>query len=80
MDGDPVPVPHFGMALQVEQFHKLAERVKEAGIKFIIEPHVRFEGEPLKHLHTPFCTGIVHAAERKSCFDYWHFALLDQHD
>ncbi|CAK0784494.1 hypothetical protein CVIRNUC_007698 [Coccomyxa viridis] len=46
VDGDPVPVPHFGMALQVEQFHELAERVKEAGIRFIIEPHVRFEGQP----------------------------------
>lgn len=52
MDGDPVPVPHFGMALQVKQFHELAERVREAGIRFIIEPHVRFEGEALKHLHT----------------------------
>ncbi len=39
-----MPVPHFGMALEVQQFHDLAARVKEAGIKFILDPHVRFEG------------------------------------
>ena len=32
------------MALEVEQFHKLAAQVKTAGIDFILEPHVRFEG------------------------------------
>ena len=47
VDGDPVPVPHFGMALEVQQFHHLAARVKEAGIDFILEPHVRFEGVQL---------------------------------
>lgn len=44
VDGDPVPVPHFGMALEVQQFHELAEQVRKAGIKFILEPHLRFEG------------------------------------
>ncbi len=39
-----MPVPHFGMALEVEQFHKLAAQVKAAGIEFILEPHVRFKG------------------------------------
>ena len=46
VDGDEVPVPHMGLALTVEEFHKLAERVSKAGVKFIIEPHLRFEGEP----------------------------------
>lgn len=46
VDGDEVPVPHMGLALTVEEFHKLAERVRRAGIKFIIEPTLRFEGEP----------------------------------
>jgi len=46
VDGDEVPVPHFGLALTVEQFHDLAERVRKAGIKFIIEPHLRFKGAP----------------------------------
>lgn len=46
VDGDEVPVPHAGLALTVEQFHKLAERVQKAGIDFIIEPTLRFEGQP----------------------------------
>jgi len=46
VDGDEVPVPHFGLALTVEQFHALADRLRKAGIKFIIEPHLRFEGMP----------------------------------
>ena len=37
VDGDPVPVPHFGMALTVPQFNELAERLREKGVKFIIE-------------------------------------------
>lgn len=45
VDGDPVPVPHFGLALGVNQFHDLAERVQKAGIDFILEPHLRFKGD-----------------------------------
>lgn len=46
VDGDEVPVPHFGLALTVEQFLQLANRVKESGTAFIIEPTLRFEGAP----------------------------------
>lgn len=46
VDGDEVPVPHSGLALTVEQFHELAERLKAVGTKFIIEPHLRFKGQP----------------------------------
>lgn len=46
VDGDEVPVPHAGLALTVEQFHELAERVRNAGINFIIEPHLRFKDAP----------------------------------
>ena len=44
VDGDPVPVPHFGLALSVQQFHDLADRVKQAKVDFVIQPHLRFEG------------------------------------
>jgi extradiol dioxygenase family protein len=44
--GDEVPVPHAGLALTLKEFHDLAERLKEHGIEFIIEPHLRFEGQP----------------------------------
>lgn len=46
VDGDEVPVPHAGLALTVDQFHELASRLREHGVHFIIEPHLRFEGQP----------------------------------
>lgn len=46
VDGDEVPVPHTGLALTVDQFHELADRVRAAGVPFIIEPHLRFKGAP----------------------------------
>lgn len=45
VDGHDVPVPHFGLILSVPDFQKLAERLRTAGIEFVIEPYVRFEGE-----------------------------------
>jgi hypothetical protein len=39
-------VPHFGVVLGVEEFTALAERLRAAGTPFVIEPSVRFEGEP----------------------------------
>lgn len=47
VDGDPVPVPHFGICLSIEQFHDLAERLKGNNVQFNIEPHLRFEGKGL---------------------------------
>ncbi|MGY6501800.1 MAG: VOC family protein [Acidimicrobiales bacterium] len=44
VDGDAVPVPHFGVLLSVEQWQALADRVRAAGVEFVIEPHVRFAG------------------------------------
>ncbi|MED5621522.1 VOC family protein [Ideonella sp. BN130291] len=45
VDGDHVPVPHFGVILSMAQWRVLAERLRAAEVKFIIEPHVRFEGQ-----------------------------------
>ncbi len=45
VDGHDVPVPHFGVVLRMEQFEALADRLKAAGTKFVIEPYVRFKGE-----------------------------------
>lgn len=46
VDGHDVPVPHFGLVLDMGSWHALAERLSSAGTKFIIEPTVRFVGEP----------------------------------
>ena len=45
VDGHDVPVPHFGLILDVPAFHELAERLRAANTEFVIEPYVRFEGE-----------------------------------
>ncbi|HEY2000450.1 MAG TPA: VOC family protein [Paraburkholderia sp.] len=45
VDGDAVPVRHFGVVLPMEQWQAAADKLKQAGMKFIIEPHVRFKGE-----------------------------------
>jgi extradiol dioxygenase family protein len=45
VDGHDVPVPHFGLILSVPGFQALAERLRGAGVEFVIEPYVRFEGE-----------------------------------
>lgn len=45
VDGKSVPVPHFGVVLTMEQFNTLAEQIRKAGIDFVIEPYIRFEGE-----------------------------------
>jgi extradiol dioxygenase family protein len=45
VDGDNVPVRHFGAILPMDEWQMLAARLEAAGQAFIIEPHVRFKGE-----------------------------------
>ena len=45
VDGHDVPVPHFGVVLSMDEWERLAERLRSAGIHFIIEPYIRFKGE-----------------------------------
>lgn len=45
VDGDHVPVPHFGVVLEMDAWHALAERLKKKGVAFEIEPRIRFEGQ-----------------------------------
>jgi uncharacterized protein len=45
VDGDNVPVRHFGVVLPMGEWERLAERLRSAGVKFVIEPHVRFKGQ-----------------------------------
>ena len=46
VDGEEVPVPHFGLVLAMDDWKTLAERLKAAGIEFVIPPTVRFAGQP----------------------------------
>lgn len=45
VDGDAVPVPHFGVVLTMADWRELAERLGAADVTFIIEPRIRFEGK-----------------------------------
>ena len=46
VDGEDVPVPHFGLVLGMNDWKALADRLESAGVKFVIPPTVRFEGQP----------------------------------
>lgn len=46
VDGEHVPVPHFGLVLAMDEWQALAERLKQAGVEFIIPPTVRFADQP----------------------------------
>ena len=46
VDGHDVPVPHFGVALTMDAWRALADRMKAAGVPFGIDPHIRFVGQP----------------------------------
>ena len=41
-----MPVPHFGMVLEMPDWEALAARLKIAGVHFVIEPQIRFAGKP----------------------------------
>jgi extradiol dioxygenase family protein len=45
VDGDDVPVRHFGVVLGMPQWEAMAETLRAAGTRFVIEPHVRFKGQ-----------------------------------
>jgi hypothetical protein len=45
VDGDDVPVRHFGVVLSMERWRALAAKLRGAGVEFLIEPRVRFEGQ-----------------------------------
>ena len=45
VDGHDVPVRHFGAILPMREWESLAARLRDAGTKFVIEPHVRFKGQ-----------------------------------
>tara|TARA_R100000935_G_C2842059_1_gene171974 strand:+ start:19593 stop:20018 length:426 start_codon:yes stop_codon:yes gene_type:complete len=45
VDGKDVPIPHFGVVLTMKQFESFANRIKEKGVTFIIEPYIRFQGK-----------------------------------
>jgi len=66
VDGHSVPVPHFGVVLPPEEWKALADRVKKAGVEFVIEPYTRFEGQPGEQSTMFFLDPAGNALEFKS--------------
>ncbi|WP_339743695.1 VOC family protein [uncultured Rubinisphaera sp.] len=46
VDGHAVPVPHYGVVLTLDRWSELADKLQTAGVQFVIEPYIRFEGQP----------------------------------
>ena len=46
VDGHAVPVPHFGVVLEMDQWHALVETLRGKEVRFVIEPCTRFPGLP----------------------------------
>ncbi|MEQ1642399.1 MAG: VOC family protein [Pyrinomonadaceae bacterium] len=69
VDTDSVPVPHFGIILPMDEWRELAERLAASGVKFIIEPKIRFAGEVGEQATMFFLDPSGNALEFKSFAD-----------
>lgn len=72
VDSHAVPVPHFGVVLDMAQWQALATRLEQAAIEFIIAPYIRFAGQPGEQATMFFCDPAGNALEFKA------FAQPDQ--
>ena len=70
VDSDDVPVPHFGIVLPMEEWKVLAEKLRSKGVKFIIEPRVRFAGEAGEQATMFFLDSSGNALEFKGFHDF----------
>ena len=69
VDGDAVPVRHFGAILAMDAWQALAGKLQAAGTRFIIEPHLRFKGEVGEQATMFFLDPSGNALEFKSFAD-----------
>lgn len=69
VDGDAVPVPHFGVILSMDDWHALSERLTAAGIEFVIEPKIRFQGKAGEQATLFFMDPAGNALEFKAFAD-----------
>jgi len=69
VDGHAVPIPHFGIVLTWENWHILADNMSAASIEFVIEPYIRFKGEPGEQATMFFLDPSGNALEFKSFKD-----------
>ncbi|HZV93790.1 MAG TPA: VOC family protein [Caldimonas sp.] len=69
VDGHDVPVRHFGIVLPMAEWEALAARLRARGTTFVIEPYVRFKGEPGEQATMFFLDPSGNAIEIKAFAD-----------
>jgi len=69
VDGHGVPVRHFGIVLPMAEWDALAARLKAHGVEFVIEPYIRFKGEPGEQATMFFLDPSGNAVEIKAFAD-----------
>ena len=69
VDGESVPVRHFGVILSLPEWEALAQRLKGAGVGFVIEPQIRFKGQPGEQATMFFLDPSGNALEFKAFAD-----------
>lgn len=72
VDGHAVPVRHFGVVLEWQQWHDLADRLRAAGVRFLIEPGIRFAGQVGEQATMFFLDPAGNALEFKALRDPSH--------
>jgi len=66
VDGHAVPIPHFGVILAPDEFWRFADQLKQAGLRFLMEPTLRFAGKPGEQATMFFLDPDGNALEFKS--------------
>ncbi len=66
VDGHQVPIPHFGVVLSMNDWDAIAEKLKSIDTKFLIEPYIRFKGEPGEQATLFFLDPFGNALEFKA--------------
>ena len=69
VDGHDVPVPHFGAVLGMAEWERMAETLKAAGAEFVVEPTIRFRGQPGEQATMFFLDPSGNALEIKAMAD-----------
>jgi extradiol dioxygenase family protein len=69
VDGDAVPVRHFGLVLSMDAWRALAAKLRAAGVAFLVEPHVRFQGQVGEQATMFFLDPSGNAIEMKAFAD-----------
>lgn len=69
VDGRRVPIPHFGLLLSIEHFHRLADRLRAAGVAFVIEPYLRYADQPAQQWTMFLQDPAGNALEFKAFYD-----------